>query len=220
MVEPDVLRPVSRETTASFIANQIRRGIMSGAFPPGSQLGEADLAGRFQVSRGPLREAMQRLVQEGLLHSERHRGLFVTTLGPEDVEDMYLARRVVEKAAVSALVRCGGDDDLRPLRGAVRAMETAGRRRRWPALADADVRFHEALVAASGSRRLLRMGRTLLVETRMCLATLEPLRSFAQIAEGHREILAALEAEDETTAFDLLDAHMDDARDELTQRPS
>ena len=53
---------------------------MKGALEPGAQLGEAELAAHFQVSRGPLREAMQRLVSEGILHSIRHRGIFVTEL--------------------------------------------------------------------------------------------------------------------------------------------
>ena len=79
-LQPEMLpaiEPVSRESTAGIIARQLREAIMTGTLPPGTQLGETDLAARFQVSRGPLREAMQHLVSEGLLRSERHRGLFV-----------------------------------------------------------------------------------------------------------------------------------------------
>ncbi|MGH3815020.1 MAG: GntR family transcriptional regulator, partial [Pseudonocardiaceae bacterium] len=61
------LQPVSRQSTAAIIADRLRDAITRGAFPPGAQLGEVELAGRLGVSRGPLREAMQRLVQEGLL---------------------------------------------------------------------------------------------------------------------------------------------------------
>ncbi|MDQ3150864.1 MAG: GntR family transcriptional regulator, partial [Actinomycetota bacterium] len=86
------LEPVSRESTAAIIAERLRDAIMRGVFPPGTQLGEVDLAGRLGVSRGPLREAMQRLVQEGLLRGERHRGLFVIDLGLADVRDVYAAR--------------------------------------------------------------------------------------------------------------------------------
>lgn len=230
MSESDDLQPVSRETTASFIAGQIRQGIMGGTFPPGTQLGEADLATRFEVSRGPLREAMQRLVQEGLLHSERHRGLFVTTLETDDILDVYLARSAVERTAVSEIVRHthvepgsgngeGSDsdedgDDLAALEEAVGRMDAAVRVGEWAALADADLAFHEGLVDASGSPRLVRMNSTLLVETRMCLSALEPLYVFpVDIADEHRGILAALRERDERTALKLLEAHMDDARD-------
>ena len=77
MSELGELEPVARQSTAELIADQMRSAIMYGVFAPGTQLGEAELAARFGVSRGPLREAMQRLVQEGLLRGERHRGLFV-----------------------------------------------------------------------------------------------------------------------------------------------
>jgi DNA-binding GntR family transcriptional regulator len=68
------IEPVSRESTAAVIARQLRDAIMTGALPPGTQLGETELASRFQVSRGPLREAMQHLVSEGLLRSEQPAG--------------------------------------------------------------------------------------------------------------------------------------------------
>lgn len=214
MSENDDLQPVSRETTASFIAGQIRLGIMNGTFPPGTQLGEADLANRFEVSRGPLREAMQRLVQEGLLESERHRGLFVTSLETDDILDVYLARSAVERSAVGEVVRHATTEDLQPLDDAVAHMDTAVQDGVWSALADADLEFHERLVDASGSTRLVRMNSTLLVETRMCLSVLEPLYVFpVDIADEHRGILEALRARDERTALKLLEAHMDDARD-------
>jgi len=90
------LEPVARQSTAELIAAQLRSAIMYGVFAPGTQLGEAELAARFEVSRGPLREAMQRLVQEGLLRGERHRGLFVIDLSASDVRDIYLARLALD----------------------------------------------------------------------------------------------------------------------------
>src|ERR1700754_1550329 len=81
---------------------------MRGAFSPGAQLGEVELAGRLGVSRGPLREAMQRLVAEGLLRSERNRGIFVRDLGEADVRDVYTARLAVEQAAGRLVLSGGG----------------------------------------------------------------------------------------------------------------
>src|SRR5690606_9619142 len=76
-----------------------------GDFPPGAQLYEADLAKQLGVSRGPLREGLQRLTQEGLLVSIRNRGLFVVDLTPEHVRDMYLAREAIERCAAAVLLR-------------------------------------------------------------------------------------------------------------------
>ncbi len=210
------IAPVARESTAGIIARQLRTAIMTGALAPGTQLTEADLAAQFAVSRGPLREAMQRLVQEGLLRSELHRGLFVIDLTAEDVSDIYLARTAVERAALSRIL---GSATLRAaaveLLSEVQADMAAASDQ--DALSDADLRFHEALVAASGSKRLVRMAQTLLIETRMCLAALQrTYRGVEERVEEHRQIVDAIRAGDEPLALRLLDAHMADAVDRLT----
>ncbi|NIH87401.1 GntR family transcriptional regulator [Amycolatopsis granulosa] len=204
------LEPVSRESTAAIIARQLREAIMNGTFAPGTQLGETELAGRFQVSRGPLREAMQRLVSEGLLRSERHRGLFVIDLEPDDVHDIYSARFAIERAALIRVLRIGEAESVAArLLEAVEDMASAADADEVSA---ADVRFHEELVAASGSRRLGRMARTLLIETRMCLSALH--RTYATNEERvteHKRIAEAIGAADEEQAVSLLEAHMEDA---------
>src|SRR5919199_250066 len=99
------LEPVNKETTASIIAAQIRARIMDGTFSPGSQLGEAQLAARLHVSRGPVREALQRLIQEGLLENRRNRGVFVISLNDDDIADVYLVRGTIEREAARILMR-------------------------------------------------------------------------------------------------------------------
>jgi DNA-binding GntR family transcriptional regulator len=206
------IEPVSRESTAAIIARQLREAIMNGSLPPGSQLGEAELAGQFQVSRGPLREAMQRLVSEGLLRSERHRGLFVIDLGPEDIHDIYSARLAIEGAAVLRILQDGHEEVAAQLDEAVAEMATAADGDDPVAVSEADIRFHELLVAASDSKRLLRMARTLLIETRMCLSALR--RTYASDEERvteHKQIAEAIRSGDQETALNLLAAHMEDA---------
>ncbi|MFC9251782.1 GntR family transcriptional regulator [Amycolatopsis thailandensis] len=208
---PDI-EPVSRESTAGIIARQLRDAIMTGALPPGTQLGETDLASRFQVSRGPLREAMQHLVSEGLLRSERHRGLFVIDLEPGDVYDIYSARSAIERAAMLRALRGDRERVATELEQAVAAMAAAADDDDPTALSWADLRFHEALIAASGSKRLVRMARTLLIETRMCLTALQG--TYQRVEERvteHTRIIEALRAGDEETALSLLEAHMEDA---------
>ncbi|KZB83974.1 GntR family transcriptional regulator [Amycolatopsis regifaucium] len=208
---PDI-EPVSRESTAGIIARQLRDAIMTGALPPGTQLGETELASRFQVSRGPLREAMQHLVSEGLLRSERHRGLFVIDLEPGDVYDIYSARSAIERAAMLRALRGDREKVAAELEQAVSAMAVAAGDDDPTALSWADLRFHEALIAASGSKRLARMARTLLIETRMCLTALQG--TYQRVEERvteHTRIIEALRAGDEETALSLLEAHMEDA---------
>ncbi len=71
---------IPRTTLASMVGERIRASILDGDVAPGTQLNEVELAASFGVSRGPVREAIQRLIQEGLLRSEPHRGVFLPVL--------------------------------------------------------------------------------------------------------------------------------------------
>ncbi len=211
------LEPVNQETTAGAIAGQIRARIMDGTFPAGSQLGEVQLANRLNVSRGPIREALQRLIQEGLLENKRNRGVFVVSLGYEDVADVYLARRAVERAAAELLILNADEEVFDRLEESVRDMSIEAERGRWKELADADLRFHELMVRSSGSKRLRRMFGTLLAETSVCIAQLEsayPVR--ARLVEEHSDLLGALRRGNEEKALRLIDAHLEDAVADLT----
>lgn len=167
------LEPVPRKSTVEIVSDELRSAIMYGSLEPGAQLGEAELASRLGISRGPLREAMQRLVQEGLLVSEPHRGLFVITLDEGDVEDVYLARLAIEREACRLIMARNRGEAVARLTDALDALVEAAGKRDRVAMSDADQAFHEVLVSSSGSPRLERMAHTLLVETRMCLNALQ-----------------------------------------------
>lgn len=210
---------MSRPSTAELIAELLREAITRGRLAPGQQLGEASLAAQFEVSRGPLREAMQRLVAEGLLRSERNRGIFVVKLTDDDVRDVYQARKAIERAAVIEVLRGDPRAAAARLRSPVEALRVAASRGDGAAAADADQAFHEVLVECAGSPRLHRAMRTLLSETRILLGELEDaypdLRE--QVAE-HVVLRKAIGAGDEALAVRLIDEHMDDAVRRLLAR--
>lgn len=206
------LEPVERRSTAAIVADRLRQAIMRGTFPPGTQLGEVELAARLGVSRGPLREAMQHLVAEGLLRSERHRGLFVRDLDAADVRDVYLARTAIERAAALVVMRGDRVAATTRLTSALAQMEAASAAGDAGALAEADHAFHAELVAASGSPRLRRMADALLVETRMCLVALQATAPPAgPLLDEHRRLRDAIGAGDVEVFDTVLGAHMDDA---------
>ncbi len=201
-----------QESTPAIIAGKLRHAIEYGELKPGERLGEADLAQQLGVSRGPLREAMQRLTQEGLLISIRNRGLFVVTMDEPDVRDMYLARTAVELAAVGRIMGADHGAAGRGLLECVRQMEEASNARDSAGVGEADIAFHELLVELAGSSRLSRMHATLLTETRMCITALQEMypEPDVRIAE-HTEIAESIRDGDRQRVQGLLQAHMDDA---------
>jgi DNA-binding GntR family transcriptional regulator len=205
------LHPVDRRSTSTIIADTIRERIADGTFEPGMQLTEAQLAERLGVSRGPVRESFQRLVQEGLLTAEPHRGVFVATLDAEDASDVALARLAVERTAVERLAETGDPATLAALHALVDEMGRAADTGTWAEVAAADLRFHETLVAGAGSPRLTRMYATLVVETHLCLRLLLPAQhpDPSEIVAEHRTLLAALTAGDATAAGACIAGHLD-----------
>lgn len=214
---PTVLRPLDRQSTAGVIADAIRQLIMVGTFAPGMQLTEAQLAEQLEVSRGPVREAFQRLVQEGLLTSVPHRGVFVTTIEPSDVADVYLARSVVEREAARRVARRDDRRVLAMLRQLVDEMAASAVDGSWGDIAETDLRFHATLVAEAGSARLDRMYRTLLAETRLCLRGLREVHPDpADVVAEHRALVDAITAGDEDEAVRCVEHHLTRAADEKT----
>jgi len=91
--------PLKRETMSTQIAALLRREILTGETPPGAQLVETSLALRLGASRGPLREAMRQLIDEGLLVSVPYTGTRVTDISVQDINDIYAMRTCLEQFA-------------------------------------------------------------------------------------------------------------------------
>lgn len=213
MSETHFIEPLVQKSTPSIIADKLRLAIGHGELPAGAQLYEAELARELGVSRGPLREGIQRLTQEGLLISVRNRGVFVIEMTPENVRDMYVARGAIERAAAEQILHAKeGAEAASILLGVVDTMAEAGRDREIAKMSEADMEFHQNLVALARSPRLTRMHNTLLTETRMCITALEDSYRFSDDRVGeHREIAEALRDNDAPLADRLLIEHMEDA---------
>lgn len=212
------IQPLAQESTPSIIADKLRKAIGHGEFKPGAQLVEADLARKLHVSRGPLREGMQRLTQEGLLVSIRNRGLFVVNMTPADIRDMYVAREAIERAAAFQILRDGDFETVggKLLKISERMLEADGNP---AAVGELDIEFHETLVRLAGSPRLSRMHQTYITETRMCIHALEETYAATDArALEHNRLADAIRTGDVERTDSLLIEHMDDAVQRLVNR--
>ena len=191
---PLAQRRLPRATLSVQVAERIRDDILSGAQRPGAQLNEMELALEFGVSRGPLREAMQRLIQEGLLRSEPHRGVFVPDLTEADLVDVYFVRATLEAAAVRRVV--AGDRRAAVaarLTAIAEGMDNAMRAGDWAAGGALHLAFPPALVGGPGGERLSRTYATVQAETRLCLHRLMGgYRRSEALAVEHRRLARML----------------------------
>jgi DNA-binding GntR family transcriptional regulator len=161
--------PIRRATAANTIAEQLREELLSGAYAPGTPLTETALVERIGVSASTARAALAELARDGLVIHSLHRGVEVACLTPDEVRDIYAARRVFEIAGLETLLR-GRPVDVSWLEAATERMGEAAVAGRGRALVEADLAFHLAIVAAAGSRRLTRAAQGALMELRLVLS--------------------------------------------------
>jgi len=204
---------VPRPSTVDLITAELRSAIRSGALPVGSPIGEVEMASQLGVSRSPLRESMQRLVQEGLLTASPGRGMRVSVIGPEHVADVYDTRLAVEAQAARLIIRRGAEAALPALEDAYAMLVEVSRGTDALAISDADIDFHRLLVEAAGSARLVRYMSTLAIETRIAGLSGEGDGYTARrsVSETYRQLLDALAAGDTFAAFTALERQFAEA---------
>ena len=219
MTGVDNMVPPALRGTSAVIAEQLRERILDGSFAPGEQISEVQLAARLKMSRGPVREAVQRLAQEGLLVSHRNRGVFVVDLDVSDIEDVYRGRRAVEKEAAITVFDRGIPDGLAGrLKGILRNIERHMNAGDWLALAREDLQFHETMVEAAQSPRLSRMFSTLTAETMLCMSAFDKRYIRPPTAvEEHQRLLDRMVGGDLAEMLAEIDRQMSDGVDSLTE---
>ncbi len=191
------LSPVTRPSTVDLIVRELRDAIYSGALRVGTPIREVEIAGQLGVSRGPFREAAQRLVQEGLLASTPGRGLSVVTIGRDRIPALYAARTAVETTAARLAVARATDVEVAAVRSAYDALVDAGRSEDARRIGDADLSLHWTLVAAGGNPWLLRWMTTLIVEVRIAsLSVSDDYAVRADSADSHTPLVERLEQRD------------------------
>lgn len=153
----DLLNAIPADSLDTRVANEIREKILGGEWGDGTRIIEVAVAEQLNVSRGPVRVALAKLVEEGLVENVPRRGAYVRWVPAEDLEEIVLIRGSIESVALRlAMSRSPGH--LRDeAESAVALMRTAvGAEGRERSL-EGEIRFHDAIYHASASRRLVQM---------------------------------------------------------------
>lgn len=202
------LAPANRTLLADQVTIAIRKAIIDSSFPPGTRLIEGDLAESLKVSRGPVREALRRLEQEGLVRIVPARGTFVATVAEEDIAEIYGLRAALETYAAGQAA-CGAD--LRDLEESVSEMRAAFDAGDLPKLIEADLHFHGGLVALANNRRLLGVWMTLEGQMRLILSLTrdQVYRDPQHLTDEHRRLLETIRSGDAQSAAQRIREHIE-----------
>lgn len=216
---------VEGRPTAELIADHLRQQIIQGNFRPGEQINESILAIQLNTSRSPVREAVQRLCQEGILVSRRNHGVFVLEISTQDSREIYTVREAIETSAVATLLNSGPKNITNTCHALKRVLKNMAKQvatNNWQSIAELDMQFHTTIVAAAGNSRMTRIYETLAAESTMCILNLEVSYPQAQtLIREHQNLLDLLEAGHREELQKALKQHLQKAvHDLMTKAPS
>jgi GntR family transcriptional regulator, rspAB operon transcriptional repressor len=193
------------------VYDHLKSEILSGQLPSGSRLAEIALAERLGVSRTPIREAVQRLAQDGLVDVAPNKGAKVRGVSAQDVEDVYAVREVLDGLAARLAAEHRTAKNLKAMRAALEKLSKASPTD-YAAQIAADLEFHNAIAVASvnaaleGTLRGLSEG-----VARVKLLTKQYNQSSAT-KDAHHALLEAIEGFNPDRAELVARAHVRDFR--------
>jgi DNA-binding GntR family transcriptional regulator len=207
-----VARPLHAVSAQEALVDSLRDRILSGEFVPGAPLSDVELASAYGVARPTLRAAVQELVYEGLMRREPRRRACVPLLTADDIRDLFFVRVPLELRAVEAITgRVGVLDSAIQ---AVEHFERLSPESSWRDVVDADMRFHTALIAATGSARLQRAYASLQAEIRLARAQLR-VETVTMLADEHRRLLTSIIEGPTSAALHAMQEHLQRAEEGL-----
>ena len=201
------------ETLTEAAYEALRRDIIRGVRTPGERLRIGRLSDLYAVGPTPLREALQRLSAEGMVLAGGNRGFTVIALDMEEFRDLNIARTALEREALRlSLLRGDEEWEVGVISAAYRMRKADAALAggdldldRWEAANEA---FHRAMVAACGSKWLLRLRKTLHDQCeRYRRASVYLRRGSRDLGAEHGRIVEAVLARDVDAAADLTEAH-------------
>ena len=201
-----MLKSARVQTVRDQIADQLRSDMISGKFKPGERLREEDMAERFGVSRGPIRDVLLQLTKEGLLVSRRNAGVMVNELPSPALQKLMVELRLkIELFAVQNVIGKLSEDDFAELDEYLDALGTALEKDDFTRATEVDIAFHRFIVERAGGADLVNTWIPIVMRMRM---NYQRISTPAQSIAEHKAIVEALQKQDNKAASAALKANI------------
>lgn len=205
---------MSFKTKEDFVADHLREGILSGRYPRGARLKQADIAQQLSLSITPVREAFRILEAEGYVKSETHRGVIVAPFDPSTTREINELRILLETRLALAAMRNMTLQQRTELAALEMEFEDAESRHDREAVRAINYRFHTHLYTAAGEPQTLHFVQILWAKYPFDVINLIEGRAHRAAAE-HRTLLEALSEHDEKAVSEAVRSHIDTGWREL-----
>ena len=187
----------------------LRSAIITGEYEPGERLIEATLSTELGTSRGPVREALRQLENEGLVESFPYRGAVVLGVSDDEVQEILIPIRLtLERYSFAHALNLLTDADFAELGKQVWLMEQAAAADDLPRLVEADLRFHDIVISSSGQTHTVQIWRTIWPRIRAYVYRYGRGKDLATMVDEHRDLLVALQSRDPALMLKQLERHI------------
>jgi DNA-binding GntR family transcriptional regulator len=217
-VDDIYLSPIDVQTLADQATERLRNAIQRGSLGPGMQLVERDLAQRLGMSRVPIREAIQRLVEEGLVKKMPHRGTFVYLPSLREIEEISSVRVHLEHFVIERVLARWNPQHEATLQDIVEQIRTAATIQDRRRMSELDAQFHATLWDIADHQILLEVISSLRQRvTRLLheIISLMPSEELYQAVESHEAVISVIKSGDVAAAKDEMTRHIGAARDRI-----
>jgi DNA-binding GntR family transcriptional regulator len=192
---------LERTTTPEGVYRVLRRAILDGTLPPGGQLRERDIAADLGISRSPLREALTKLEEEGLVVKVPFRGAFVVEVSAQEIAEIASIRLLVEPYAGELAIDALSGPERPRLTQTIEDLHRATEMNDIPASVDAHLQFHKLFYDLSGHGVLRSLWNGWETKLRLYLLVDHPSYGDLHTIAVEHERLAAVALEGDTEAF-------------------
>ena len=205
----DTNGPLTGNLMSERVYELVYKAIVDGELNPGDKVVELEIARRLGTSQAPVREALRRLAQEGLLVHMPHRGNFVTEVSTEEIHASRQVRGVMEELAAQVVCSHLTAQQLADLEALTEEMTVAAEAKNTVRFRMFDIEFHRAVIRFAGNPVLVRAWQVVEPQLRSSRVLSDPLfrGSWRAMAIEHHELLDLLRGEDAATAGARFRAH-------------
>jgi DNA-binding GntR family transcriptional regulator len=197
----------------------LKTGIFSGRFHPGERLAEEHLAEEMGVSRTPVREALHKLEQDGLIEPLGSRGFCIPHDSAEEIEDLFELRAVLEGYTLKIICERINDEQIALFEKIIDKADAALARQKIAEVFLLNTQFHDTLHSMVADKRRIH---GLIVNMRKYVLryrkdTLQSLGAAKRASDGHRQILLALKLKDSELCERVMRVHIRQSKEDALQ---
>ena len=203
---------IKAETLRDHVLQALRKAILDGELKSGERLVESKLADQMGVSRGPIREAVSQLKNEGLVKVIPHKGTFVVEWSDEDILEVYLLRSVLEGLAARRAVEIFSDKDFSYLQSLLNKAKNLPKDGSVSKLSSLCMNLHEYICRQCGFPRLYEMWSCIYMQRRLFSVISFIFQDRDEIILKHQTLLYDLCKRDPELAEQSMRKHIMDAR--------